>query len=214
MPKKTTQAHRKDAIKHAAGSPGDSFVRTILDSVADGVFTVDPEFRITSFNKAAERILGLSPDKALGQACREVFRADICQADCALRESIANGPAEWEENVVLAHHRLSRIGRTDPETGRAAPQWEVAHKLFHMALISACRSGFLIRYCEQLYDLNIRYRNIAGTAAYPSRNVVEEHRAICDATVDRDAAGAVELLVDHYNRTGSFLSLRLKEMAA
>ena len=64
--------------------------QTILDSVNDGVFTVDTEWRITSFNTAAERITGVSHDEALGARCCDVFRASICETQCALRQTIQN----------------------------------------------------------------------------------------------------------------------------
>jgi len=63
----------------------------ILDSVADGVFTVDGEFRVTSFNRAAEEITGVPRDEALGRPCCEVFRASICEAQCALKETMQTG---------------------------------------------------------------------------------------------------------------------------
>ncbi len=59
----------------------------ILDSIADGVFTVDKDWNITSFNRAAERITGMSSQKAIGQKCFDVFHANICQTACALRET-------------------------------------------------------------------------------------------------------------------------------
>ncbi|MFO7598431.1 MAG: sigma 54-interacting transcriptional regulator [Candidatus Desulfacyla sp.] len=62
--------------------------RTILDSIADGVFTVDLNWRITSFNKAAEKITGISREEAVGRPCSEVFKADVCQTDCTLRQTI------------------------------------------------------------------------------------------------------------------------------
>jgi PAS domain S-box-containing protein len=65
--------------------------RTILDSVTDGVFTVDPEWRITSFNKAAEQITGVTHDEAIGQQCCDVFRASICERSCAIRHTIDSG---------------------------------------------------------------------------------------------------------------------------
>ncbi len=65
--------------------------RIILDSIADGVFTVDNNFTITSFNKAAEKITGISHDEAVGKQCHEVFNADICAKDCALRKTMATG---------------------------------------------------------------------------------------------------------------------------
>jgi len=63
----------------------------ILDSVADGVFTVDAEWRITYFNRAAERITGTPRGEALGKPCCEVFRASMCEADCALRRTLETG---------------------------------------------------------------------------------------------------------------------------
>ena len=69
----------------------DEFHGVILDSINDGVFTVDREWRITSFNRAAERITGVKRKEALGRSCCEVFRASICEASCALRETLATG---------------------------------------------------------------------------------------------------------------------------
>jgi len=63
----------------------------ILDSVADGVFTVDNDWRITSFNRAAEEITGVKRHDAIGRLCRDVLKADVCQADCALRHSMETG---------------------------------------------------------------------------------------------------------------------------
>ena len=58
----------------------------ILDSIGEGVFTVDFDWRITSFNKAAEKITGVSRQDAIGQPCSKVFNADVCKADCVLRK--------------------------------------------------------------------------------------------------------------------------------
>ncbi|MBN1853439.1 MAG: sigma 54-interacting transcriptional regulator [Pirellulales bacterium] len=63
----------------------------ILDSIADGVFTVDANWRITSFNLAAEQITGVPRCHAIGQRCRDVFHASICESECALEETMATG---------------------------------------------------------------------------------------------------------------------------
>jgi PAS domain S-box-containing protein len=63
----------------------------ILDSITDGVFTVDMNWRITSFNRAAERITGVPRAQAIGQRCSEVFRASICENACALRQTLDSG---------------------------------------------------------------------------------------------------------------------------
>ncbi len=64
---------------------------TILDSTTDGVFTVDKDWKITSFNHAAEVITGVPRSEAIGETCCDVFRASICETDCALRHTINTG---------------------------------------------------------------------------------------------------------------------------
>ncbi len=63
----------------------------ILDSITDGVFTVDLEWRISSYNKAAERITGISREKAVGRLCSDVLGADLCRNGCALRQTLRTG---------------------------------------------------------------------------------------------------------------------------
>lgn len=124
----------------------------------------------------------------------------------ALRESIARGDGAWEEKVVLAAYRLSRVPRSDANDHfHANVEWEERHKHFHMTMISACGSAILVKFCDQLYDQNIRYRQLSGPRAYPRRDVTAEHGAICDAVLARDADLAVERLMAHYTRTGNFL---------
>lgn len=125
----------------------------------------------------------------------------------ALAESIAAGDATWEEQVVVALHRLSRTPRTADEGAILAdPHWEELHKAFHQALISACGSSILLRFCDQLYDRNIRYRQLAGPRSYPGRHIGTEHQAIAEAAMDRDAETAVQRLTQHYEQTGRFLA--------
>jgi PAS domain S-box-containing protein len=69
----------------------DNLVDIILDSIADGVFTVDQDFRVTSFNRAAEEITKFSKEEAIGQYCCEIFRANVCFENCALRETLETG---------------------------------------------------------------------------------------------------------------------------
>jgi PAS domain S-box-containing protein len=63
----------------------------ILDSINEGVFTVDPDWRITTFNRAAERITGVQRQDAIGRHCCDVFRASICERACALKGTLATG---------------------------------------------------------------------------------------------------------------------------
>ncbi len=60
----------------------------ILESISDGVFTVDQEWRVTSFNRAAEEITGIRREEALGRLCSEVFRSSMCESECPLRQTL------------------------------------------------------------------------------------------------------------------------------
>lgn len=60
----------------------------ILESISDGVFTVNLQWRITSFNRAAEETTGVDREEAVGRRCSEVFRSDMCGDACALRETL------------------------------------------------------------------------------------------------------------------------------
>jgi len=84
--------------------------KIILDSIADGVFTVDRDWNITSFNRAAERITGAPLGKAIGQKCFDVFHANICQTACALRETLKTG-----KEIIARHvNILNREGSVIP----------------------------------------------------------------------------------------------------
>lgn len=73
------------------GGVEEATYKTILDSIADGVFTVDDDWRITSFNKAAENITGFTKEEAVGQKCYDIFRASVCQTACVLRQTMETG---------------------------------------------------------------------------------------------------------------------------
>ena len=85
-------------------------MQTILDSVADGVFTVDDNWHITSFNRAAEKITKVPASEAIGMKCSDVFHADICETRCALRRTLETG----EELIDVPARILDRNGRAVP----------------------------------------------------------------------------------------------------
>jgi PAS domain S-box-containing protein len=83
--------------------------QVILDSVADGVFTVDLDWRITSFNAAAERITGVQRAEALGRHCCDVFRASICETECALKGTHRTGRPVVNKAVYILRADGERI---------------------------------------------------------------------------------------------------------
>lgn len=81
---------------------------TILNCVADGVFTVDCDKRITFFNRAAERITGFTAKEAVGQFCHDIFKATACGANCTLDDVEKTGHQIISRPIKM----LDRNGRS------------------------------------------------------------------------------------------------------
>ena len=83
--------------------------KVILESISDGVFTIDHHFMITSFNGAAERITGIARKEAIGKHCCEVFRSNMCETDCALRRTMKKGVSFVDTATYIVNNEKKRI---------------------------------------------------------------------------------------------------------
>jgi len=81
----------------------------IIHSISEGVFTVDREWRITCFNRAAEEIIGIPRSEALGHRCYEVFRSNICKDACAVQYTIETGRPIVNLTVYLTNRKGAQI---------------------------------------------------------------------------------------------------------
>jgi len=84
------------------------FFKVILSSIADGVFTVDSDRIITSFNPAAERITGIPASKAVGSRCADIFHSDICES-CLLHKTLKTGVEAIDRPVNIINSRGDKI---------------------------------------------------------------------------------------------------------
>lgn len=184
-------------------APGERLkVETLKENYGTGASPVREALSLLTSDQLVERLdqRGFRVAKTSSAQFQEILNLRCNLEDLALRRSIENGDQAWEELLVLSHHYLARADR------EAIENFEECHKNFHMTLLGACGSPILLRFCDQLYDLNVRYRFLAGTSkSYKSRDVEAEHRAILDAAVNRDAELAAKLLIEHYRSTGAFL---------
>ena len=89
--------------------PLENQTKIILDSIADGVFTVDSDWKITSFNRAAEKITGIKKEEAIGRYCWEVFKASICEQRCSLRQTIESGQSIVNQPIFIVNSKGVRI---------------------------------------------------------------------------------------------------------
>ena len=92
------------------------FFEAVLRCVADGVFTVDTDWRISSFNRAAERITGVTAERAIGRRCSEVLRSSLCERGCPIRESLDTG----SEVIDRPARILSQRARSVPISASSA----------------------------------------------------------------------------------------------
>jgi DNA-binding GntR family transcriptional regulator len=184
---------RFQALEKAYGV-GNSPLREALNRLSSSGLVVREEnkgFRVSSANRSE---------------VVELIKVRCWVEELALRESIRCGDEHWEEQVILACHRLSRAPRFLGQSTRPCLEWETLHREFHRVLLSACGSKILLDFCNQLQARMSRYRNMAAKAAsYRNRQERDEHGAIRDAVLDRNADRATELLRDHYRRTGQLV---------
>ena len=154
---------------------------TILDSITEGVFTVDGDWRITSFNRAAENIIGISRERAIGKTCRDIFRANICEGECALRQTIETGSPVIGKTVTI----LDAAGNRKPISISTAilrdPQGNIVggvETFRDLTMIEQLRKQLEHDYeCEDILSSNHRMRQLfeilPAIAETPSTVLIE-----------------------------------------
>ena len=89
-----------------------NFQNEILHSLAEGVFSVDKEFRIKFFNEAAERITGFNRDEVLGELCKNVFKSKFCDNRCPIVRVLESGKTIYDFDTKIQcknHNKSTRV---------------------------------------------------------------------------------------------------------
>ncbi|HIJ72248.1 MAG TPA: sigma 54-interacting transcriptional regulator, partial [Planctomycetes bacterium] len=134
--------------------------------ITEGVFTVDPDWCVTSFNRAAEEITGIPRKKALGQKCSAILRADVCETDCALRQTMRTGKSVINKAVHIIDAKGERhaiaisTALLKDEKGKVIGGVETFRD---MSLVEELRKKIEGRYCcEDIISQNHRMQNLFG----------------------------------------------------
>lgn len=69
---------------------------TILNSLAEGVITVDKEFKITFINEAASLMTGFQKDEVVGKICKNVFKSEYCSENCPIARILKFGKSIFD----------------------------------------------------------------------------------------------------------------------
>ena len=140
----------------------------------------------------------------------DVTLARCSVQEAALRDSVRHGDAPWQEEVVLAFYRLSRVADKLEVSGFAgSAEWEANHRAFHDALIARCRSKRLRDYSRVLFDQADRYRNMWSRVHIGERDVGDEHKTIMDAALAGDVEAAVRAATQHILETANAVKAHL-----
>lgn len=144
----------------------------------------------------------------------EVLTQTRCDIESlCLRQSIECRTPEWEDALVLLLHKLSRTPRS-LASGHYVPNpaWETLHREFHAQLLANCPSRWLRDFCASLTNEAYRYRQIAATRNFSSRNEHAEHTALFNAAIEGKADEAVRCLTDHYRKTSASVLKNAKRL--
>jgi DNA-binding GntR family transcriptional regulator len=115
-----------------------------------------------------------------------------------LKRAIAARTLDLETGLVASFHRLSRLPvRTPGDERRLSEDWAQAHADYHLALVAACESLWLLRVRAMLYAQSERYRRLSAPVTEGWRDVNAEHRNIMEAALAGDAKKACALLATH-----------------
>jgi PAS domain S-box-containing protein len=75
---------------------------TLFEQLAEGVFTINNRWRITSFNRQAQEITGFTREEVLGKNCWDIFRSDLCRSSCPLKITMETGIVRMDQDVRIA----------------------------------------------------------------------------------------------------------------
>lgn len=144
----------------------------------------------------AEEQRGFFVTKVSREDLTEVAKLRVLLECHALKTSVENGDADWEGNLVAAHHKLQLMEKkmisgdsSEKETWKRY-DWE-----FHLAVIQACNSRNLLELHSTLYDKYLRYQMLVLT--FRGDEAAQEHHKIFQAALDRNASGAADILEEH-----------------
>ncbi len=115
----------------------------------------------------------------------------------ALRLAVERGGADWESQILAAHHRMATqpMYRPDDPATRTN-DWTAAHRAYHHKLIEAADNHVLLEICQRLCDAAQLYRAWSGREE-TGRDVPAEHKALLDAALAHQAERAVAVFEAH-----------------
>ncbi len=181
----------------------------ILNSITDGVFTINTDWQITSFNSAAEKVTGYSNKEVLGRKCWDVLRGSNCGANCPMRQVLQTGKPIFNLEVKI----VSKAGKTIPVSVTSSVL--IDEEGVAMGAVETFRDMSPLQELKSELEERYRFDQIIGKSK-PMQDLYDllEDVAATDATVlvQGESGTGKELVVKaiHFNsvrRSGPFISV-------
>lgn len=90
---------------HAMLYKDNARLTAILHSITNGVLTVNKEWRVTSFNPAAEKITGFKAKDVVGKHCYEILQSETCKKNCPLRKTMETKIPVYDYELEIINAR-------------------------------------------------------------------------------------------------------------
>lgn len=175
---------------------------TNIGAVREALSRLTSEELVIAEPQKGFRVAPISPADLKDLTATRIEIEGLC-----LRRAIEQGDAAWEAAVMAAFHRLSKASPpwAAQQPANTGDDWGAVHTAFHETLMSACASPWLLRLRSMLFRQYARYRTVSIALTAADRDLEGEHRALMDAAIGRDTAGAVGILTAHIQRTADAL---------
>ncbi|MCK4759317.1 MAG: PAS domain S-box protein, partial [Candidatus Aminicenantes bacterium] len=87
----------------------EEFIKTILESMDEGILSIDKNARITFFNHSAEEITGFKREEVLNKDCRDILNSDMCEEACPLKETLETGKTIFNYEIMITNKAGNKI---------------------------------------------------------------------------------------------------------
>jgi DNA-binding GntR family transcriptional regulator len=176
-------------------------IREALNRLAgQGLVEVEPKF-------------GFSVRGVSSRDLKDLVTQRILFESIALRECIARSSAEWQSEVLAAHHRLRKTPmKLDSDATSLNPQWLARHDEFHGVMLEACGSPRLYQMIRQMAEAAELYHRALLPVLARDREMEDEHEQLLAAILAEDADDAVRILTLHLEKTRDVMLPLLNEL--
>lgn len=171
-----------------------------LGAVREALSKLSAEGLVQSFQRRGYVVPELTRENLVQLTAARIEIEKLC-----LRNAIEHASLEWESEIIASVYRLNSTPYLTGVPSILSPEWALAHKNFHNALVASCENTWLLKMRSLLYDQSERYRQYSVPMAKSVRNVQTEHSEIAEAVRLKDTAKSEVLISQHFQRTCTIL---------